>query len=127
MLMPFNVTIANLVWSITSLSFAVRGHKTANMWLFLHRLDLQKAGVSAAESSSTAVLSLQTAAKTATTPKRSQRAPQAAFACATSSAPTTCLGQHDVELGLFAQRVDIFPNRAPAPAASRTCSGAPVD
>src|SRR5204863_4153239 len=75
MLMPFNVTIASLVWSITSLLFAFKGQKTANMWLFLRRLGLQKAGVSAAESSSPAVLSLQITAKTATAPKISQWAP----------------------------------------------------
>ena len=32
--MPFNVTTANLVWSITSLLFAVKGQKTAKVWLF---------------------------------------------------------------------------------------------
>jgi hypothetical protein len=69
MLMPFNVTITNLIWSITSLLFAVKGQKTAKVWLFLRRLDLQKAGVSAAESGSPAVLSLQITAKTATAPK----------------------------------------------------------
>jgi hypothetical protein len=43
---------ASLIWSVTSLLFAVKGQKTANAWLFLCRLNLQKAGVSAAESSS---------------------------------------------------------------------------
>src|ERR1700747_518405 len=69
MLMRFNVTTANLIWNITSLLFAVIGQKTANAWLFLHRLDLQKARVSAAESSSLAVFSLEVTAKTATTPR----------------------------------------------------------
>jgi hypothetical protein len=53
MLIRFNVTIANLIWSITSL---FEGQKTAKVWLFLRRLDLLKAGVFAAESSSLAVL-----------------------------------------------------------------------
>jgi hypothetical protein len=56
MLIRFNVTIANLIWSITSLLFPVEGQKTAKVWLFLRRLDLPKAGVFAAESSSLAVL-----------------------------------------------------------------------
>ena len=78
--MPFNVTIANLIWSITSLLFAVKRQKTANEWLFRRRLDLQKAGVSAAESSSLAVVSLQITAKTATAPKLCQWAPPQADA-----------------------------------------------
>jgi hypothetical protein len=43
LLMRFNVTIANLIWSITSLLFAVKGQKTAKVWLFLRRLHLRKA------------------------------------------------------------------------------------
>ena len=78
--MPFNVTIANLVWSITSLLFAVKGQKTANVRLFLRRLDLQKVGVSATESSSLTVYSLQITAKTAIAPKVSQWAPPQANA-----------------------------------------------
>src|SRR5438270_105321 len=69
MLMRFNLTIASLIWSITLLLFAVKVQKTAKVWLFHPRLDLQKAGVSAAESSSLAVFLLQITAKTATTPK----------------------------------------------------------
>jgi small-conductance mechanosensitive channel len=80
MLLRFEVTMARLIWSITSLLFAVKGQKTAKAWLFLRRLDLQKAGVSAAESSSLAVFSLQITAKTATTLKVSQWAPPQAIA-----------------------------------------------
>ena len=65
MLMRFNVTIASLIWSITSLLFAVKGQITAKVWLFHRRPDLQKAGVSAAEAGSVAVSSLQITAKTA--------------------------------------------------------------
>ena len=78
--MRFNVTTARLIWSITSLLFAVKGQKTAKVWLFLCRLDLRKAGVSAAESSSLAVFLLQTTAKTVTTPKVFQWAPPQAVA-----------------------------------------------
>jgi hypothetical protein len=46
--------------------FAVKGQKTAKVWLFLRRLDLQKSGVSGAEPSSLAVVSLQITAKAAT-------------------------------------------------------------
>src|SRR4051794_26187364 len=78
--MCFNVSIANLTWGIISLLFAVKGQKTAKVRLFLHRLDLQKAGVSSAESSSLAVVLLQITAKTATAPKVSQRAPPQSIA-----------------------------------------------
>src|ERR1700739_2566689 len=67
MLMRFNVTIASLIWSITSLLFAVKGQITAKVWLFHGRPDLQNAGVSVAEASSLAVSSLQITAKTAAT------------------------------------------------------------
>jgi hypothetical protein len=70
-LMRLHVTITSLIWAIASLLFAVMGQKTANVWLFLCHLDLQKA-IPAAASSSLAVFSLQIAAKTATTPKVSQ-------------------------------------------------------
>ena len=67
MLMRFNVTIASLIWKITSLLFTVKGYKIAKVWLFHWRPDLQKAGVSAAQASSPAVSSLQITAKTAAT------------------------------------------------------------
>src|ERR1700746_2480734 len=65
MLMHFNVTIAGLIWSITSLLFAVKGQITVKVWLFRRRPDLQKAGVSVAEAGSVPVSSLQITAKTA--------------------------------------------------------------
>ena len=50
-LMRLHVTIASLIWAIASLLFAVMGQKTANVWLFLRHLDLQKARAPAAASS----------------------------------------------------------------------------
>jgi hypothetical protein len=93
-LIRFNVTIASLIWSITSLLFAVKGQKTAKLWLFLRRLDLQKAGVSAAESSWLAVFSLQITAKTATTRKVSELGVRAAsYPICAFSRLTSCAWQ----------------------------------
>jgi hypothetical protein len=77
MLMRFNVTIASLIWSITSLLFAVKNRKQRTCGCFFavsifgrqsFRGRIQLAGC----------FSLQITAKTATTPKVSQWArPQA--------------------------------------------------
>src|SRR4051812_10726907 len=67
MLTRFKLALAGLIWSITSLLFAVKKQITAKVWLFHRRPDLHKAGVSEAEAGSLAASSLQITAKTAAT------------------------------------------------------------